>query len=116
MNLIELVEMRKLGSRKVGLVRHTTSKEFQGHNFDEMYFNNPENLEFYQSIQDLKSYIFDKFDYIICFIGIEGTKSLYIGTYKVLGYKPAQNVVPPKSFPLKDFITDKSVHYDLRKN
>ena len=100
MALIKLSDLLEKGmpgitSKKVKLVRHAdtrkevliNNKVVSGDPYT-WYINNPEDFLAYQSEQ--KDDVFKDADYIVSFIGEEGTTARMIGVFKVEGYDDAR--------------------------
>lgn len=77
MFLNEILDIRKLDKSRMKIVRNTISRNGMKEIIDNNHF------ELYQSIQ--KNNIFKDIDYIISFIGTEGTSALLYRCYKVNG-------------------------------
>ncbi len=97
LNIVELLSPRGLDvSSKIIMVRH------QDKRYDVNELLRKGQLEIYQSYQG-KNFLCD---YIISFIGLEGSKARFLGVYKVLGRKLAREVPLPKEFIYPDFASD----------
>lgn len=106
MNLTELLRMRGFDlSQKVKIVRH------QDKNCDVnlLYKNNW--IEFYQSIQSKER--FKDCDYILSFLGTEGTKAVFIGAYHKVGVSSFDNEMAPKGFPYEKMLEKDMYYYHL---
>lgn len=92
MNLIELLAMRGLkDKRRVKLVRHQDSRH-RGV-VQEMYKTGE--IEVYQAYQ--RKPIFKNIDWVVSFLGLEGSLSLLIGVYRNAGCRSAAEVPLPTS-------------------
>lgn len=95
LNIVELLELRGLDTGKdVKLVRH----QDKDCDVNELYQRGQINI--YQSYQSKT--VFDECDYIVSFIGFEGTKARLLGVYKVNGRIPAVEFPPPMDFLYPD--------------
>src|ERR1035437_4910375 len=70
-------------------------------------------LETYQSTQ--KRPIFDNFERIVSFIGLEGNRALFAGVYRVGQRRDASLVSPPTGCPFTNWFIPGDHHYDLKK-
>jgi len=70
-------------------------------------------LDFYQSSQGKA--VFDNCDYILSFIGIEATKALFVGMYRVNGRLPDDEVVEPTGYPYPEAEPGGGMYYDLQR-
>lgn len=103
MNLSELVKMRGFDfEKKVKLVRHQDSR------FDIQTLYRNGFLDFYQSTQSKD--VFGNCEYIMSFIGDEGTKATYIGTFKKISTQKLDVNKIPDNYPYSD---DPELNNDL---
>lgn len=108
MELLQVLKMYDFDiTTKTKLIRH---KEIKG-DLDLLY--NLNMIDFYQTIQGHD--IFGKCDYIISFMGEDGTKSRFIGIYKKIGYNKFEDVKPPKGFPYPQMLEPNNFFYELEK-
>ena len=110
MNLSELVEMRGFTlNNKIKLVRHKDSN----YDIQSMYRNGF--LDFYQSTQ-IKD-VFGNCEYIMSFLGDEGTKTTYIGTYKKLSTQKLDLSQIPNGYPItaEDVLSSDHYYYEFEK-
>lgn len=70
-------------------------------------------FELYQSIQSRP--IFDNLERIVAFVGLEGSRALLTGVYKIEGRKDASSVSIPPECPFADWVLPGSVLYNLRR-
>ncbi len=74
-------------TKNIKLIRHSSNHVVKGYPFigtvSELYYNDREGFLKYQQHQRKAN--FDNVDYIVSFIGEEGTKSRFIGVYKNFG-------------------------------
>lgn len=110
MNLTELVKMRGFDiSGKIKLVRHQDSR------YDMNLLHKLGMINFYQSIQSKD--VFGNCDYILSFLGEEGTKAIYIGAYEKGAssqFNKNTNKVP-NGFPYMEFLEQPLFHYQFKK-
>lgn len=105
--IIELLRLRGLDcNARIKLVRH------QDNRYDIELLRRKKQIDVYQSYQATP--IFSKCDYIVSFLGLEGTSALFYGVYKVLASKPGNQVPLPADFIYQDFDID-SIYYELRE-
>lgn len=110
MNLTELVKMRGFDiTKKIKLLRH------QDPQYDINFLYKHGMLEFYQSIQSKD--VLGNCEYILSFLGVEGTKAIFIGAYenvqRSLFDKNINKI--PDNFPYMDFFNQSLFHYQLKK-
>ncbi|ASS66968.1 GIY-YIG nuclease family protein [Paenibacillus sp. RUD330] len=110
MNLSELIAMRGFDlSKKIKLVRH------QDQNYDTQHLYKLKMLDFYQSLQS--NDVFGNCEYILSFLGYEGTKAIYIGAYKVDGKSSFDSKVSqvPIYYPYMEILNQPLIQYQLKK-
>ncbi|HWQ41595.1 MAG TPA: GIY-YIG nuclease family protein, partial [Desulfosporosinus sp.] len=100
MLLQELIVNKGIDMRRTKLVRHNISNEVVFENFTRG------NIDFYQSIQTMNR--FKDCDWILSFLGTEGTNGKYLGCYKVFGYTPFDYGL----IPIDYFVGDEEEHID----
>jgi hypothetical protein len=106
MNIVELLHLRGLNpAAKVKLVRHQDKR----YDVSEIYRTG--HLETYQSYQAKPIF---ECDYIVAFIGLEGSLARFVGVYQVLGRRASRDVPVPPEFPYPDFAKEDDVYYELR--
>jgi hypothetical protein len=104
MNIVELLEIKGLDtSKRIKLVRH------QDQRYDVKEFQRKGQLDIYQSYQGYEIF---NCDIIVSFLGLEGTKALFYGVFKVGKVSPPGVVPTPKGFPFPEWYQD-NVHYEL---
>jgi hypothetical protein len=107
LNIVELLTLRGLDiNSKIILVRHQDKR----YDVNELLKNGQ--LEIYQSYQSKPIF---ECDYIVSFIGIEGTRARFMGVYKVLGRKPSKDVPLPEKFLYKEFASKDDYYYVLEE-
>ncbi len=108
MNLAELVKMRGFDiTQKIKIVRHQDSQ----YDVKKLYKQNL--LEFYQSVQSKN--VFGNCDYILSFLGTEGTKAIYVGAYHKIGMSKFDKKLIPADFPYPDFFNQELNYYHFEK-
>lgn len=107
-SIVELLKLRGLDTlKKIKFVRHKDQRK--GLDVHELYRNDL--LDIYQSYQS--GPIFEC-DYIVSFLGLENTRALFIGVYRVNGKKPASQAPLPEGLNENAYlISDGDVYYDL---
>lgn len=70
-------------------------------------------FEFYQQCQSRPR--FRNCDYLVSFLGIEGTKAKFIGVYKVNGEGPKRRELLPKKYPYPRLVEGSGYYYQLEK-
>jgi hypothetical protein len=106
MNIVELLHLRGLNpAAKVKLVRHKDKR------YDVRKLYRTGHLETYQSYQAKPIF---ECDYIVAFIGLEGSLARFVGVYHVLDRRPARDVPVPPEFPYPDFAREDDVYYELQ--
>ena len=86
----ELLISKGIDLRRTKLVRHNITHDIVSHNYLLGY------LDFYQRIQTASR--FDDCDYIISFLGTEGTNGKYLGCYEVAGHIPFEYSLLPSDY------------------
>lgn len=105
MNIIELLRLRGLPENvRVKLVRHQDKR----YDVQELYRTGQ--LDTYQGYQAKPIF---ECDYIVSFIGLEGSLARFIGVYRVLGRRSAREVPVPPDFLYPDFHQQDDVFYQL---
>lgn len=108
MNLNELVKMRGFDTtQKIKIVRHQDS------NYDVQQLYKQNLLEFYQSVQSKD--VFGNCDYILSFLGTEGTKAIYVGAYHKVSVSRFDKKIIPANFPYEDFFKQELNYYHFEK-
>lgn len=110
MKLTELIKMRGFDfGTKVKLVRH------QDPRYDIPMLYRKGFLGFYQSVQSKN--VFGNCEYIMSFIGDEGTKATYIGTYKKRLSKMLDISKVPEDYPykLEEDFNENLFYYEFEK-
>ena len=108
LDIVELLTLRGFDPTiPTKMVRHADSRR----DMDKLYQEGW--LELYQSLQ-IKP-VFHKVQQIVAFVGERGTRSRFVGVYKVLGHRSATEVkLPsPQLFPVEDL--EELIFYDLAK-
>jgi hypothetical protein len=105
--LQDLLVANGLDLAKAKLLRHNLSKEEIKRNHFLGY------IDIYQSIQTLKQ--FRDIEYIVSFLGLEGTEGTYLGCYKIDGYVPFERERLPLDFFWGDETFKDCVFWRLRK-
>lgn len=103
MKIAELLELRGLDIKKSNtkLVRHPAQVAYKvdGKIFkldlEKIYGESPKHIETYQSYQER---IFDDCEYVISFIGGEGVRAKFVGSYRVNGWKQITEMPVPLDF------------------
>lgn len=111
MNLTELLKMRDFDrGAKIKLVRHQDPQ----YDIPMLYKNGF--LDFYQSVQSKD--VFGNCDYIMSFLGNEGTKAIYIGTYKKISVQKYDNSKLPVGYPYagEDYLNESLFYYEFEKD
>lgn len=107
MQLQDLLITNGVDVKRTKLIRHNTSS-------DEIAENNKNNiLEEYQKIQI--STLFKNIDYVVSFLGEQGTEAKLIGCYKVEGYSKLLNNRPPSGVFFTKKLKDEHVKFNLTK-
>lgn len=101
----------ELDLKKVKLLRHNISNDDIAQN----YRKGPAYFNACQSLQHPKR--FGDCEYVLSFLGTEGTNGVYLGCYKILGcvpYRQAGDLIP-EDFSISGGIPDNEVFYYLEK-
>src|SRR5687768_14879070 len=103
MTITEILRLRGLNTTKrIKLVRH------QDKRYDVHELARRGRLEIYQAYQSQPRF---DCDYIISFLGDEGTRALFWGVYRVAGREPASQHPPPPD--LAEFEVSDGFFYDF---
>ena len=108
MDIIELLENRGLDtSRRIKMLRH------QGRRYDVHDLYKTGRLAAYQSVQDHGRL---DCDYVVSFLGLEKTRSLFVGVWRVLGSQPMSDVARDPAFPFPEWYDEEdSIFYDMEE-
>jgi len=99
MKIKELLNLRGMDTKlKIKLVRHQDSR------FDLWELYRTGHFDTYQSYQSKP--IFHNCDYIVSFMGLDGSRAQLIGVYKVSEKKISKEIPIPDDFPHRDFFSD----------
>ena len=90
MNIQDLLKNSGIDLSKTKLLRHNISNQEVAHNYSCGY------LDIYQSIQ--KPNLFRNVEYVISFLGVEGTEGKLLGCYKINGNTPFDRTKLPSDF------------------
>lgn len=105
MDISELLVLRGLNTKaKIKLVRH------QDKRYDVWELYRTGHLETYQSYQ--AGLIFEC-EYIVVFLGLEGSRARFVNVYKVNGSRPASEMPVPSNFPHSDMVKSTDIFYYL---
>lgn len=108
MNIVELLKLRGLDTKKsTKMIRHTDHKDYPVSKMTEEHF------EFYQQCQGKP--VFRRCDYVVSFLGLEGTKAKFIGVYRVEGEELLKRKPPPENYPCPPVVEDGGYFYRLEK-
>lgn len=108
MTLQELLGAKGVDLERTKLIRHNLSNDEISTYYNKGY------IELYQRIQ--RPSRFKNCDYVISFIGEEGTLGTFLGCYKVNGYTSFSPEKFPPDFPPMNLSTDTDcVDFDLEK-
>lgn len=108
MTLQELLRGKGVELERTKLIRHNLSND------EISTYYNKDYIERYQQIQ--RPSRFKNCDYVISFIGEEGTLGTFLGCYKVNGYTSFTPEKFPSDFPTMDLPADSDcVDFDLEK-
>ena len=101
----------ELDLKKVKLLRHNISREDVAKN----YHRGSQYFQLYQSLQHPNR--FGDCEYILSFLGNEGTNGVYLGCYKIFGCVPYQQVsnLIPDDLSINGGIPADEVFYHLEK-
>lgn len=108
LGILDLLQLRgfDLGCR-TKFLRH------QDKRYDVLDLLRQDWLDAYQSIQSRP--ILDGFDYVVSFVGLRGTRARFVGVYKVLGRRPADQAVIPYGSPFEDWRKPEHYFYELQR-
>lgn len=107
MLLQELLVMKGIDLSKAKLVRHNMSNDDVRENKRLGY------LDIYQSVQKLSK--FKNCDYVVGFLGEEGTTATYIGCYKIMDIQPLQRNLLPADYAAQNDIHSECVFFKMKK-
>ena len=107
MKLQELLIMRGIDLEKTKLIRHNITNEDVSTNLSRGY------LDIYQSIQ--RTNRFKGCEYVLSFLGTEGTNGKYLGCYKVVGCVPFEPDLLPRNFFVGKANSEDDVFWKLEK-
>lgn len=108
MNIVELLELRGLDTEtSTKMIRHTDQERYP---VSEMTM---EQLEFYQQCQSKP--VFRYCDYVVSFLGIEGTKAKFIGVYRVKDEERLKRKHLPENYPYPKIVEGNGYFYELEK-
>lgn len=109
LNIVDLLKLKGLDTKKrIKLVRHQDAKCDVNEIYKRGYIN------IYQSYQHKD--IFGNCDYIVSFLGLEGTKALFIGVYEVKSSGIVHgNRDLPNDFIWFERISNDLFHYELEE-
>jgi hypothetical protein len=107
LGIVDLLKLFGFTEAKSKLVRH------QDKRYDIWDLLRRGWLETYQSTQ--KRPIFDNLNRIVTFVGLEGSRALFTGVYRVGERKDASLFSAPAGCPFKDWFIPGEYHYDLSK-
>ncbi len=93
-------------SKRIKMLRH------QDHRYDVHDLYKTGRFEAYQSVQgrDLLNC-----DYVVSFLGLEKTRSLFIGVWRVLGKRHASEVTRDPAFPFPEWYDTDGFYYDMEE-
>ena len=108
MDIIELLENRGLDtSRRIKMLRH------QDRRYDVHDLYKTGRLAAYQSVQGQNLL---NCDYAVSFLGLEKTRSLFVGVWRVLGSRPMSDVARDPAFPFPEWYDEEdSIFYDMEE-
>ena len=108
MNIVELLKLRGLDTEKsTKMIRHTDHGDYP---VSEM---TKEQLEFYQQCQSKP--VFRYCDYVVSFLGFEGTKAKFIGVYKVKDEERLRRKHLPENYPYPKIVEGDGYFYELEE-
>ena len=105
MTLQDLLKNYDIDLKKTKLIRHNISNDEVARNYANGY------IDIYQSIQKLKR--FRDTEYILSFLGVEGTEGEFLGCYKINGYEALRLEKMPLNFYLKSEALDGCVFWKM---
>ena len=108
MNIVELLKLRGLDTKKsTKIARHTDREDYPVTKMIK------EHLEVYQQYQSKQ--VFGGCDYVVSFLGIERTKAKFFGVYKVGAEKRSERKHLPDNYPYPQIVEDTDYFYELEK-
>ena len=108
MHIVEILKPRGLKTKKsTKMIRYTDQENYP---VSEM---TKEQLEFYQQCQSKQ--VFSDSDYVVSFLGIEGTKAKFIGVYKVNDEERLKRKHLPRNYPYPQIVEGDGYFYELEK-
>lgn len=107
MKLQDLLKQQGIDITKTKLVRHNLSGSEILENYKKGY------LDLYQSIQPLTR--FADCEYIISFLGFEGTEGKFLGCYKIIGTIPLDTETLPPDFTMANKVLENCVFWKTEK-
>lgn len=109
LGILDLLALRGFDtSLKAKLVRHKDAR-YDVHNLlRDGWF------EAYQSYQSKP--VFHGLQQIVSFVGVGGTRSRFVGVYRVLGFRPGPEVPVPPGCPFQEFQNDSRFRYALERD
>jgi hypothetical protein len=107
LGIVDLLKLFGFTEARSKLVRHQ-DKRYDVHDLMRQGW-----LETYQALQ--KRPIFDNLDFIVSFVGLEGSRALLAGVYRVGQRKDASLISPPAGCPLTNWFVPGEHHYELEK-
>ncbi len=107
-DIIELLENRGLDtSRRIKMLRHRS----QDYDVHDLYKTG--RFEAYQAVQGHDRL---KCDYVVSFLGLKKTRSLFVGVWRVQGSRPMSDVARDPAFPFPEWYDDgDTFFYDLEE-
>lgn len=107
MDLVELLEHRGLDtSKRIKMLRH------QSQDYDIHALYKKGQIAEYQSIQGRDVL---RCDYAVSFLGLEKTRAVFIGVWRVMGSKPASEIVRDPAFLYPEMYDTVTVAYDMEE-
>ncbi|MBK9090190.1 MAG: GIY-YIG nuclease family protein [Holophagales bacterium] len=108
LGIVDLLQLRGFApTGKVKLVRHQDSR------WDVHELLRSGWLETYQRFQGKP--VFDGLEYIVSFVGLEGSRARLLGVYRVCGSRPSGEVPLPPGRPFSDW-QKSGICYDLERD
>ena len=102
----DLLEGNGLDLKSVGFARHPYNNKYVRHLFEKGHMDESTSLQMEGR--------FDKFDYVLSFLGFADETCLFLTGYKIVGYeRDAKQYL--KEYPFQDHINEKSVFYKLER-
>ncbi len=106
MNITELLKLRGLDTNvKIKLVHH------QDDRYDLWDLYRTGHFETYQSYQSKPIF---RCEYVVAFMGLDGSRAQFIGVYRVCSSKPAREALLPPDYPYPNFAKADDFYYDLQ--